>query len=303
MYVKDRKDIVLARCDALARNGAWPTTNRLNPRRWLRNFEPDEIDHALDILEALIVVPDAQLVAHLRESFSSLSVLHSLGAVDYQTAVKEWDIFVDKLLVTPVTKEIPHPTQSGYTYARLVRQHLSIRKNQIVELAEAVTQLSLRPAGLQRHLLLVDDLVGSGEQCIKLCKREIDIPGLGMRSLDQLANESNPPHIYYRPIFATDYGIGRIRDKCPWIDVQPTYLLTSKFSALNPDSQVWQDGRQKTAQDFIQKTSARAGLTPLTADGFHKLGLVLSFEYGPPDACLGIIMQRNTDWNPLIERT
>jgi len=300
MYAKDRSQQVLERCDNLARNGAWPKTEILNPRRWLKNFKDDEVDFALDILEGFIVLPNEQLVAHLRDSFMSLSKQFTEPAADSRMASSNWMKFTNELIVTPVTKEIPHPTQSGYTYARLVRQNLSIDKANIVELEQAIKLLVTKNGG---SLLLVDDLVASGDQCIANCNRKINIPNIGSFSIYDLAIRPQPTKVFYRPIFATTYGLNRIRAQFPWIDIEPIHQLDERFSAHSPSATIWQDGRSATANKFVEESSQRAGVDPTSIWGFHGLGLILAFEYGPPDASLGIIMHKTPDWNPLIERT
>jgi hypothetical protein len=299
VYSKNRKERLLERFDVLARNGAWPSTAILNPRRWLTNFLPAEYEHALDILEALIVVPNNQLVALLKDSFLGLSIPICNRAIRYPDATADWTGFVGTLTVTPVTKENPHPTQSGYSYARLVRQHLDIPKKQIVELADAVKQIATVPSS---KLLLVDDLVGSGEQCIKLCERKINLCGIGSVSLSDLFATGDPQRVFYRPLFATRYGLDRIIKKHPWLQISPVYLLASNASAQPPNSSVWQEGRAATAAEFVREASGRAGIPYFDRWGFHSLGLCIAFEYGPPDASLPIIMEDNSNWKPLIKR-
>lgn len=298
MNPEKRQNQTLERIEKLVVSGAWPPSGILNARGWLRNFRKEEIPFALDILDSLIVVTNAHLTPLLAEAFNKLSTQISASSSNFRDALSEWISFKESILVTHVTKEKPNPSESGYAYDRLLRQKIGIPKNNIVTLENAVAELEKKPG----TLFLIDDIVCSGEQCIKMCSRAITLSNGTSVSLSEVCTKQSGRYVQYNPLFATEYGLDRIRRKHSWLKIDPVHTLDDTYRCNMPSSKVWKDGREREASDFILEVSKRANIeTPIW--GFHDLALCFAFEYGPPDATLPIIMESNETWTHLIQRT
>jgi hypothetical protein len=48
--VKVTKDFVLAKCNYFVDVQLWPIHSEMDPERWLSNFKPEEMDHAVQLL-------------------------------------------------------------------------------------------------------------------------------------------------------------------------------------------------------------------------------------------------------------
>jgi len=52
--LKVNEPFVLGKCDYFVDVQLWPLIQRLNPKRWLSNFRPAEMDHAISLLNAFL---------------------------------------------------------------------------------------------------------------------------------------------------------------------------------------------------------------------------------------------------------
>ena len=92
--------------------GIWPKKDVLDPELWLRNFCPDELDHALYLLNAFMY-----FATDLVDQVFSTSI-RTIGRL---MTGDQWARFLGNVLVTPVTGEEPNVTDSGNVFARKAR--------------------------------------------------------------------------------------------------------------------------------------------------------------------------------------
>jgi hypothetical protein len=66
---------ILERCDYLVDVHLWPLKGVLDPARWLKNFKPDERDHAEHLLKVFLYFSEPMVNALLLGAFQNLSRL------------------------------------------------------------------------------------------------------------------------------------------------------------------------------------------------------------------------------------
>ncbi|MDA9425784.1 phosphoribosyltransferase-like protein [Bradyrhizobium sp. CCBAU 53380] len=181
----------------------WPLSSRLDPIGWLRNFTPAEQEFALHLLNSFSFFSDLLVREMFLAAFQNVSNQFHPISLDFGAAKLLWRQFCDELVVTFVTGENPNPTDSGFLFARMARQFLSIPEERIIEPRDA---LRLLVSGSDRPILFVDDFVGSGQQFISTWNRLYDI-GLtsGGRMSFRMHAALNGGRYFYTPVVARPF--------------------------------------------------------------------------------------------------
>jgi len=289
---------ILGKCDYFVDVQLWPLTQHLNPRRWLSNFLPVEMDHAISLLNAFVYFNKCLMDQLLLGAFQDFSRLCCAGGESFFARQIEWRTFLDTVIITCVRGEEPNATDSGFTFLRMARQVLGIPENRILEPQQALAAL------LQRKpcpVVFLDDFVGSGRQFVATWKRVVRLDGHGDVSFELLASQMNKPQFFYCPLICTAYGRDCISQECHMVSLHPAHLLREEYSAFSPNSVIWPEELRSSASEFIHEASKRAGIDKWK--GFHDLGLAIAFQHSVPDASLPILYWNANGWKPLIERT
>ena len=277
---------LIEKCDYFSNIGIWPRKNALDPELWLRNFLPKEEDHALYLLNAFMY-----FAADLVDQIFSTSI-RTIGRLMTRD---QWKEFLDSVLVTLVTGEVPNPTDSGYAFVRKARS-FGIPQERIKNHEQVSEQIQ---HGFNGTVVFVDDFVGSGTQFIETWYRSLRTQ---YESLSALA-PGTQTKFYYCPAFCTQYGLDEIKNACPEVTVNPGVFIPDNYGALDPESIVWPSRLRSSAEDFLHTASNRAGIPEQEWRGFASLGLTIAFEDSVPDATLPIIYWGNNGWHPLVRRT
>ena len=99
------RNFLIDKCDYFSHIGIWPRKNVLDPELWLRNFLPQEEDHALYLLNAFMYFATDLVDQIFRTSIRTIGRLMTR---------EQWTEFLDSALVTLVTGEVPNVTDSGH---------------------------------------------------------------------------------------------------------------------------------------------------------------------------------------------
>ncbi|GJD75134.1 phosphoribosyltransferase-like protein [Methylobacterium goesingense] len=292
------------KCESFVDFGLWPLVSEVDPHSWLSNFEPSELDHALALLDSFMFYPEHLTRQLFSAAFQKLSSgLHIPGESFTATKLK-WNAFCQNLVVTYVTGEEPNPTDSGYKFARMTRQLLGIPEEEIFHPQDAIRELHSNPS---KHLLFVDDFVGSGNQFIDTWRRRYNLNG-NYVSFSSLIR-TNSTTAYYTPAICTERGERTIYQYCGR-SVMLSYgnLIPRRNSAVCIDSIVWPKSMITSGPKFIETVSRRAGIPDDRGAvddwrGFHELGLTIAFAHSTPDATLPIFYWEKNGWRPLVRRS
>ncbi|MGI4789715.1 MAG: phosphoribosyltransferase-like protein [Janthinobacterium lividum] len=210
----------------------WPLLQKLNPVFWLENFREDELEHAIYLLDAFLYFSNDLIEAMFQSAFQGLSK-SSLNLSD--TSVNQqlmWSDFVDKIVITHVTKEVPHSTESGFIFERMARQVLGLPGSQFKSGDELYRLLQ----GTQSYnIVFVDDFVGSGEQFVHTWQRPYFFSPLHSTDFNQIA-QTGQHRFFYCPIICTEFAYRRLKLDAPEVTVCPAHVMSPRYSALATDS-------------------------------------------------------------------
>lgn len=290
-------EFVVSKCDYFAEVQVWPLRMKLDPHAWLANFQEDEMEYALHLLNFFVYF-SPQLVNHLFiAAFRGLSnYILDPRSKSAATLENEWREFCENVLITGVTGEEPNETDSGKTFARKAKQLLSVEEDRILSNDNVLLELTRRPC----DLVFVDDFVGSGNQFIETWVRLSSIAQTSFREQAQRGTH----RLFYIPLVTTKYGHSRIVAACGSVSILPAHMISSSYSVFYlGDRTFWPPELVAGATDFIRNASKRAGIDTTFNDnwmGFHELGLALAFEDSIPDATIPIFTWDKNGWNPLI---
>jgi hypothetical protein len=280
----------------LRRIREWPDAEKVNPKKWLDEFAPEHLRHAVALLDAFVFISDKQVKKLFISTVHALSSEVALGVNTYSEKRALWQKFLNSVIVTAPTGETPSPTDSGHIFQRLARTDLGINESRIVlasDLRKVIKTSSSAP------IILVDDFAGSGDQFLATWRRESwnDHP----KSLEKLT-AAYSLDVYYLPLIATEYAVGRIAAEAPNVSIRPGHILTDVYNAADPNTIVFPDDLRSGVEAFIRDASSNAGITNWV-NGFYELGLDLAFGHSIPDACLALLWSEEGGWKPLMART
>lgn len=290
---------VLARCEYFAQVGIWPPRRTTNPEAWLANFEPDEQEVALALLNAFVFyneeLTDALLLAAIRGLAPGLT-----SAVKGYTGKRAlWIEFLSRTRITHVRapKDDSDETKSGFLFARKARQLLALTGEQLLPAAEVVAALV---AGDDRPVIVVDDFSGTGETFLEGWNRPYDLPSGGSSTFAELV--ATGAEIYFCPTICTAKARARILalgDKAPFVSA--AHILPPEMSVLHPESEVIPAYLRAQVKDVVKAASERSQ-TAEPPFGYGDLALALSFAHGTPDTTLPIFYCEEVGWTPLVRR-
>ncbi len=296
-----RREDVIAKCDYFTRVQLWPLRMSLDPESWLQNFRSAEADHAIHLLNAFMYFHPNLVQEMFASAVQSLSRRIARQGDSLITALSAWSLFFGNAVIVPVAGESDNPSDSGYSFARMARQHLGFTQDQIMSPAKALSTLSAGP----RPVIFVDDFVGTGNQFTGTWFREFETASGTKTSFSQIAGVRGM-RFFYCPVLCTQAGFDEITLQCPTVVMSPAHVLSERYSALSSDSLIWPEHLKGTAVDFLQSVSKRAGIpdtdgaSPDDWQGYEKRGLVLAVHETIPDATLCLLRWKRNGWKPLM---
>lgn len=298
--VRITKEFALAKCSYFVDVQLWPLHSIVDPEGWLSNFKPDEMDHAVHLLYSFLFYSEDLVDQMFISAFQGLSRELTTSGRPPLNLKGAWRTFVDGVIITYVTGEIPNVTDSGFTFARKARQLLNIPEDRIMSPDEALLQIYNKTA---RHIVFVDDFVGSGNQFIATWQRFVAVSASLQTSFKRAAAATRGNRFFYCPLLCTKSGFDRLSLTCPEITVAPAHLMSERYSVFSPESIVWPPDLRATAANFVRRASIRAGVRDISWRGYNDLGLAVAIHRSVPDATLPIIYWNENGWKPLIQRS
>jgi hypothetical protein len=295
---KINAQFVLTKCDFFTDVQVWPLKATLDPEGFLENFTEDEAEYAAHLLNAFVSISDMVMDKMFLGAFWGLSRVIKPKASPLAGIKSAWRVFMDSLVVTPVTGETPNITDSGVMFTRKAREIAGIDQTRILNPGQALERLYQAPC----PIVFVDDFVGTGIQFVETWRRPIRMTGGPELSFQRLA-ALRGGEFYYCPLVCTNAGYNHIRAHCPEVTISPAHILPNRYSVFDAESLVWPLDLLAGSEAFLRGASERAGIPNLAWRGFHSLGLTLAFAHSVPDATLPIFQWRENGWRPLIRLT
>lgn len=285
----------LTRSDYFRSVQVWPTSDELDYKGWLNNFSGEEEKNlAALILDFFMFFPKKMI---------NYMLTKTVGYAGYALAIhfSDWEHkhFKNRCIYTFITGENPSPTDSGHIFVRKLRDELHIGEDQIIDFSNLHETLNSKSSPVP--VILVDDFVGSGEQCAKAWNRKCSKTGLTMSDLVAKGHV-----LIYAPLIASLKGYNRIVKDCPELKLSIAHILREEYDLFNPQCACWKQDQElytKGTNLIIEKSRSlgipESGVNSIR--GFHNQGLALAFEHGAPDAIPAIFYWADS-WTPLVKR-
>ena len=290
------EDFVLRKCRYFSKVALWERRASLSPESWLNNFEVDEREYAVSLLNAFLYFSNDLMLELLRGAFHGLSRTLFAGRTD---RIEAWRDFADRAVFTPVRADIGDPAESGLEWTSRWKKDLHLADGKTVWSEEAMRRLLDDPTV---PVVFLDDFVGSGRQMRAMWEREINVVGKGgSYTFVGIAAETGASLIY-TPALCTAFGRRELAKHCPTLYVNPGNEITDQHNALGDDSVIWPEEHRAGARQFVEAASARAGIPAELCEGYERLGLVLGYGQSVPDATLPLIYWEEDGWQPLMKR-
>jgi hypothetical protein len=280
----------------------WPVEFSIDPEGWLTNFQPEETDVAIALLDAFCYFAPELTKKILAAGFHRLSSYCGDTSVPPAERQRMWQEFLNQVIVTYPTDERPGATDSGRSYLRKARTILGLEQRQYMDPADA---LAARMSSPGRAVVFLDDFAGSGNQFCQTWRRQYMVGG--RRVSFETAGGSGL--VAYLPVLCSHAAVRAIGRCAHTVLLLPGHTLGEEYSAFHPESLLWPSHELLIkSHSVLYNASNRAGIPlgdgsdPDDWCGYHGLGLAVAIDDTIPDACLTILYWEANGWRPLFRR-
>lgn len=284
--------------DFLSDINVWPAPVHLKIVAWLSNFDAEDKELALSLLESHVHVSQRQVEHGATSAFVSISTRPEFGTGrDRQVA---WSAFLERAYVTFPAGAVGDAAGSGQIFARIIRE-AGFADGRILQPEVCALRLAAGPSA--GSVVFVDDLSASGSQFTRTWSRKVGTDS-GRKSFSDLAADGKIGAAYYVPLIVTTAALERIRREAPVVQVVPAYTLEEDYSASAELTRLVRPEQRSALHAFVGKYANRSGGAVNEPYGFGGLGLALSFHHGIPNNTLPILQKHSPSspphWKALI---
>lgn len=221
----------LEKCKFFRDSQIWPLAPKIDYKGWLNNFNEQERRIMAVVLDYFVFFNDT-MIDHLLDAAIGLAG-RSLAKMDadwtYQKLYSDcWYSYMPGTFKASV---------SGRIFPRKLHKFLGIPDAQIIDHADL--RLQLMNSKEPMKLILVDDFVGSGEQCINLWNRyRPRNEGTYPPTMGEICRDKGHT-VVYAPLVANYSGINRITQSCERLIVSPVHTLGPEYNIFSETCPCW----------------------------------------------------------------
>jgi hypothetical protein len=121
------RENVMAKCDYFTRVQLWPLRSVLDPESWLKNFRPNEQDHAVHLLNSFMYFTPHLVHEMFAASVQALSRFVLQPGDSRITAQSAWSTFLGSAIIVPVAGETDNPSVWPANISGLPKGRLCLR--------------------------------------------------------------------------------------------------------------------------------------------------------------------------------
>ena len=201
--------------------------------------------------------------------------------------------------------ETQNVSDSGFNYTRKLKNVIGIPEGRLVEYDKIPEVLDF--INKPTPIILVDDFIGSGEQCSKAYNKNRF--KYNKKTLHEISAKDK--HVFvYAPLIVNYIGFERINRECSSLILTPTHILGPEYNLFDPNCYCWKGdiALYNDGIELILRKSQELGIPSTdghsTQDekGFWKQGLALMFEHNAPDAVPSFFYWCHDNWTPLFKK-
>ncbi|VXC12591.1 conserved hypothetical protein [Arthrobacter sp. 9AX] len=273
----------------------WPMQPMdIDPAGWMSNFDEEDRPVAAALLESFVFFNDEMVSSLLRSALASIA-----SHPDFEAGIAAWEGFLDQVLVSFPTGEEPSPTDSGYHFVRKMRQ-FGFDEDRILDPQGMANRIEHQQNSVS--LILVDDIIGSGDQLVASWNRDYPLRSGGYTSLAAHWEEKKIDAVYVIAPVVTWEAKRRLGEDLPFMRVRAAHTLGQEYSALSEHTLLVPGILRKQLKDVVIKYALRIGFSEDEAFGHGRFGLNLAFGHSTPDLTLPLIWSTAEGWKPLRRR-
>lgn len=285
--------------DFLLRKKQWSGINSTDYKRWLNNFSQIENGKyiAMRILDALLYYSEDDLLKLLDDvmlqvfesdvvlplqigrSFSCLS-----SEIEYE--VKQ---AISKTIVMPCMEDVQDPGASGPEIIRSIRNHFSPH-------IPTIFHYNIIDGMQYDRIIIIDDCVGSGDQCRTFWTEAQIRDGKLLRDWVQEAGIK----AFYLALVGYKKAVQDLRVEFPELTILCAEYVDDQHQVFSQSSRCWKNkNEQKWAERTLNATIEEHGIPLL---GFSNMSFAVAFHKTIPDWSLPVLYKNKNAWKHLIER-
>lgn len=279
----------------------WPLSTELNYDGWLSNFSNDSdriiAEHILDFFTYYSKKMVDQMLATSVGGAGRILKDHFAG----------WNhrYFKQRCIYSYIPGETPNESDSGHIFIRKVREIGDIPQTQLIGFEELFEYLE-RNSSNPTPVIFVDDIVGSGSQCVTAwCSTNVKST---LNTLKDLAQKYQHKFVY-APLIINKVGFDLIKNHCPELYLSPAHVIGKEYNLFNENCICWNNDKSlyDRGVEMIMRKSGELGIidddSVVSVRGFRGQGLAIAFEHGIPDAAPAFFYWESDKWVPLMNKS
>lgn len=277
----------------------WPFPARMDLDGWLRNFEGGERDLAARLVQEIVHFSESHCDALFHDSLRRISSMVVRDGVPYTEGQLAWNSFLDRAYVIPVA-DAQRGAESGFLMTYKARR-LGFADNRVLHAETALDRLQSIDSV---PLVIVDDVVVTGDKFIKFCERPIALPKGAIGTYGDLLRRRTGMTVL-SCIVASAFGIRNIQSKYPMLRISAASTFDETACLAASDCTLFEPTVLNEMRDMIRGASARAGVPTggeIGPFGYGGHGVLLSMHHNTPDATVPLIWWPHNGWRPLLAR-
>lgn len=303
MGIEYDKELYMDQCSLffsfLLRKKQWSGINNADYIRWCNNFDQIEDGKYIGtrILNSLLYYSEDDLLTLLDDTIMGvfeneiilpLQINSNFTCLPSQLeyAVRE---AAQNTIVMPSIEDLTDPGASGPKIIRDVRNHCKLK-------LQSSFNYNLSPASEYDRLIIVDDCIGSGEQCEAFWTTATIKDGT---LLQDWAKDTNTK-AYYIALVGYKKTIQELRNKYPDLTIICGEYISDHHQIFSDNNDCWQNkDEQAWTRDKLSNRLQEVGVPLL---GYMDLSFAVALHKTIPDWSLPMFYKNKTDWKHLIER-
>lgn len=303
MSIEFNKELYMDQCllffSFLFRKKQWSGFSNADYTRWINNFEQIEdgkyiATRILDFMlyysedDMLKLLDDAIMGIFENEVVLPIQIENSFSQLpsDIEFAVND---AISKTIVMPLIEDLMDPGASGPEIIRAVRNHFRPRM-------QTMFNHMLPPTAKYERLIIVDDCIGSGEQCEMFWTNAEISQG---KLLREWVNESGAK-AYCVALVGYRKTVQKLKLAYPDLEIICAEYIDDQHQVFSEESRCWCDmDEQAWAARLIESKANENGIA---LKGHGDFSFAVALHKTIPDWSLPVLYKNKNEWKHLVER-
>lgn len=301
--LKDYNDYCQFIVDFYLKSGQWDGLQGRDLKRWLNNFDDNVLDRyfAIRLLTQVIYYSENDMELLLREGiFNRIIGEECVLPIQYKNQFR----FGNKQLMLLQQNELnqtlftpllvgPSPDESGNQLMRMLTQRLLINKSKV---KFHCFLDNYGDAHDNKRLIIIDDCIGSGQQCSDFWENSTVMSGELLRDWCKKYNIE----VFYFVLVGFLDTIKKLTTDFQDLKIRCMEILDDRHRVFDNNSLYWEDSAELSKAKNYFETIATNNNFSLA--GFNSLDFALILHKTIPDWNVPILWKQRPNWSFLLQR-